>query len=149
MDHDIIEQEFRALESIVIDKNIPSKEKIIALRQYERFLSKQTGITLRALKETGHIIHYRNLTKQQIINELRAVENVFVEGMIKTSTEAGKPLPRNQCRKIFSDYVNQHFHIKIGHELEKARLARKKTSKKTVKKPVKKTVKKLKRPRLK
>jgi len=143
MVQDIIEQQFRALESIVINEKIPSQEKIRALRQYERFLSKQTGITLRALTETGHIIHRKKLTKKQRINELRAVENVFVEGLIRTSTEAGEPFSRKECRKIFSDYVNQHFHIKIGRELAKARLAKKKTSKR----PVKKHVKKLKRPR--
>ena len=145
MVQDIIEQEFRALESIVANEKIPSNEKIRAIRQYERFLSKQTGITLRALRETAHIINYKGLNKQQIRNELRAIENVFVEGAIKTSTEAGKPLSRKECKKIFSDYVNQHFHIRIERELIKARLARKKTAKNAVKKPMKKP----KRPRLK
>ncbi len=145
MIQDIIKQEFRALESIVANKTILSNEKIRAIKQYERFLSKQTGITLKALRETAHIIHYKSLNKQQIRNELRAVENVFVEGAIKTSTEAGKPLSRKKCREIFSNYVNQHFHIKIGRELRNARLARKKTAKNALKKPMRKP----KRPRLK
>jgi len=144
MVHDIIEQQFRAVESIVVNEKISSQEKIRALRQYERFLSQQTGITLQALTEIAHIIHYKSLKKQQIRDELRVIENIFVEGMIKTSTEVGKPLSREECRKIFSDYVNQHFHIKIGRGLKKARLARKKTSKRPVKRPVKK----LKRPRV-
>ena len=135
MVHDIIEQEFRALESVVADPNLPHKEKIAAMRKFERILSKHTGITLRALNETRHIIHYRGLTKKQILNELRAVENVFVEGAMKTTSEGDKPLSREQCRRIFSNYVNQHFHIKIGRELRKARLARKKAAKGAVKRP--------------
>ncbi len=144
MVHDIIEQEFRALESIVANPGISHMEKTHALKQYERILSKHTGITLRALKETAHIIHYEGLNKKQTLNELRAVENVFVEGAIKTSKEAGKSLSRKQCRKIFSNYVNQHFHIKIGRELKNARLARaqkKKAQKRALEQP--------KRPRLK
>ena len=143
MVYDIIEQEFRALESIVANEKIPSREKIRAIKQYERFLSKQSGITLRALRETAHIIHYKGLSKKQVRNELRAIENVFVEGAIKTTTEGGKPLSREQCRKIFLNYVNQHFHIRLGRELRKARLARIK-KKNAVKKPVNKD---LKRPR--
>ena len=141
MVHDIIEQEFRALERVVADPNLLHKEKIAAMRKFERVLSKHTGITLRALKETGHIIHFKGLTKQQILNELRAVENVFVEAAMETTSEGGRPLSREQCREIFSNYVNQHFHIKIGRELRKARLARKKAAKEGVKRK--------KRPRLK
>ncbi len=135
MVYDIIEQEFRVLESIVANQKMSSAEKIQALKQYERILSKHTGITLRALKETAHIINYSGLSKTEILNELRAIENVFVEGAIKTSIELGKPLSKKQCRKIFSNYVNQHFKLKIGRELRKARTARKKAAKKTVKRP--------------
>ena len=137
MVHDIIEQEFRALESIVANENLSHNEKIAAMRKFERVLSKHTGITLMALKETGPIIHFKGLSKKQVLDELRAVENVFVKGAMKTSREAGKPLSRKQCRKIFSKYVNQQFHIKIGKELQKARLARKKAAKRAVKRPSK------------
>ncbi len=141
MVNDLIEMEFRALERIVANPNMSYKEKMHALKKYERILSKHTGITLRALNETAYIIHNNKLSETQTLNKLRAVENVFVEGAIKTGREAGKPLSRTQCRKIFSNYVKQHHHIKIGRELRNARLTRKKM----LKKPVKKST----RPRLK
>jgi len=129
MSKDIIEQEFRALESIVASESIPLNEKFEAMKKYETFMSKQTGITLRALKEVGHIIHFKGLSEKQVLNELRAVENVFVKGALNTAKKMNKPLSRNDARKIFSNYVNQHFKIKIGRQLRTQRLLRKKTNK--------------------
>lgn len=126
MDHDIIEQELRALEAIVANPKLPSREKIGAMRKFERVLSRHSGITLRALQEAGHVINFKGLSKKQRLDELRAIENVFVEGAMLTAKSMGKAIPREQIRKIFSAYVKQHFKIKIGSRLRKARLARKK-----------------------
>ncbi len=143
---DLIKQQFRALEAIVANPNLPVVDKVKAMRMYERFLSRQTGITLRALKEAGHIVRYKGLSKTQVLNELRALENIFVEGALKSAREVGTPLTRAECREMFSNYVDQHFKIKIGRELRKKRIetiakARKaktgqaKVAKKVVRKP--------------
>ena len=129
MAKDVIQQEFRALEAIIASNSIPTAEKIRAMKMYERVMSKQAGITLRALGEVGDIVNFEGLSKQQVLNELRAVENVFVEGALNTAKTVNSPLTRKQAREIFSNYVALHFKVKIGRELKTQRRLRNKTAK--------------------
>ena len=113
---DIVTEELHGLESIIANPNIPIKDKREAIREYEHVLSEHAGITLMALQEIKTVVHHSELTAEQRINELKGLEAVFLGGIKKTLINGGKPFgkrEREQWRRMFRRYVNQHFRIKM------------------------------------
>ncbi len=125
---DIITQELRALEAIVVRKDLPSRDKLKLIKRYERVLSQQSGITLRVLEEITHVMNRKGLTGAQHIDELRELERTFIEGARKSMTEGGMkvgPPEVKELREVFVKVVATKTRLKdLSGVIMKLRLKR-------------------------